>query len=123
MEVLLPVVVQLILQPFYLVGLPQRQLGRPAQPDQRIGSDEAGLQVGQGFDAQVVSGGDGLLLDSQGDEKAQLGDLGGNHLDVHTEDTVLDEVKLASEVESRYLSKVSLISASRSSRSCWVAAS
>ena len=40
----------------------------------------------------------GLLLDGEGDEKAQLGYLGGDGLDVHAVDAVLDEVELAPEV-------------------------
>ena len=40
-----------------------------------------------------------LLVDDEGDEEAELGDLGGDGLDVHAVDAVLDEVEFAGEVE------------------------
>ena len=81
------------------LGLPQRQLGRFLQCQQRVGGDEAGFQVGQGFDAVVVFGVAGrLLFDGQGDEEAELGDLAGDGLDVYAVDAVLDKVEFAPEI-------------------------
>ncbi|MBI2481203.1 MAG: hypothetical protein HYV60_21955, partial [Planctomycetia bacterium] len=50
--------------------------------NERIGRDEAGFEIGQRTDAEVGRFRLHLLVHDQRDEEAELGDLGGDGLDV-----------------------------------------
>ena len=73
--------------------------GLAGQTDERVGGDDAGLQVRERPDAVVLPGVRGrLLLDGEGDEEPELGDEAGHGLDVDAVEAVLDQVELPSEV-------------------------
>jgi hypothetical protein len=69
------------------------------QSNEGVGGHEPGFEVGQRADAEVVRPRVHLLVHHQRDEAAELRDLDGDGLDVHTVNAVLDEGQLAAVVE------------------------
>ena len=72
-----------------------------AVPDrlEGVGGEESRLQVRERPDAVVLAPLPGrVLLDRQGDEHAQLGDLAGDGLEVHPEQRVLDQEEFSTVV-------------------------
>ena len=67
--------------------------------EQGVGGYDLGLEVRQGSDTAVGGQWPDLLLDHQGDEEAELGDLAGDRLDVDPVDAVLDQVELSAVIE------------------------
>src|SRR4030042_1581143 len=72
------------------VRVAERRLLWFFDPDQRVGGDELGLQVGQRTHSEVGCIRVHPLVHDQRDEKPHLGDLNGNGLDVQAIEAVFD---------------------------------